>query len=153
MARRKRVSIDPSSAVTSVHEDRLAALQREVAVFNRERAWRKFHAPKNLAMALAIEAAELCEPFRWLSPAASWRAARTGKTAEYVHDELADIMLLALSMASYLGVDLVDVTRAKLERNRVRYPVDRAYGRADKYTAYEAVQRGRTSSTGTKGTG
>jgi NTP pyrophosphatase (non-canonical NTP hydrolase) len=117
--------------------DTLAALQAAVAAFNRERRWRQFHAPKNLAMALAIEAAELMEPFRWMTPSASWRAAREGPTADIVRDELADVMLLALSMADYLGLDLLAVTRAKLERNRVRYPVDRARGRADKYTAYE----------------
>ncbi len=133
--------------------DRLAVLQREVAEFNRERDWRQFHAPKNLAMALAIEAAELGEPFRWLTPAASWRAARTGETAAYLRDELADVLLIALSLASYLDIDLVDVTRAKLARNRTRYPVDRARGRADKYTAYEPSRRSRKRSTGTKGTG
>ncbi len=116
--------------------DRLAALQAEVSAFNRERAWRRFHAPKNLAMALGIEAAELMEPFRWATPAASWAIARTEPTASAVRAELADVVLLALSMADYLGIDLVDAARAKLETNRVRYPADRARGRSDKYTAY-----------------
>ena len=118
--------------------DRLATLQRDVAAFNRERDWRQFHAPKNLTMALAIEAAELMEPFRWMTPAASWRAAREGDSASHLRDELADVMLLALSLASYLDLDLVEITRAKLEKNRARYPADQARGRADKYTAYEA---------------
>lgn len=129
----------PASSPSTL--DRLAALQRDVAAFNRERAWRQFHAPKNLVMALAIEAAELMEPFRWLTPAASWRAAREGATAAYLRDELADVMLLALSLASYLDLDLVEVTRAKLEKNRERYPADRSRGRADKYTAYAKPAR------------
>lgn len=116
--------------------DRLAALQAEVAAFNRERRWRQFHAPKNLAMALAIEAAELMEPFRWQTPAASWKTARQEPTAGYVRDELADVLLILLSLAEYLEIDLVAAARAKLERNRARYPADRARGRADKYTAY-----------------
>src|SRR5439155_25664026 len=96
--------------------DRLAALQADVAAFNRERRWRQFHAPKNLAMALAIEAAELMEPFRWDTPAKSWRTARTEPTAQHVRDELADVVLLALSLAEYLEIDLVAATRAKLEK-------------------------------------
>src|SRR6476646_2464345 len=106
--------------------DRLESLVRDVAAFNRERDWRQFHAPKNLTMALAIEAAELMEPFRWMSPAASWRAARGGDAAAKLREELADVMLLAMSLASYLDLDLVEITRAKLERNRQRYPADKA---------------------------
>jgi NTP pyrophosphatase (non-canonical NTP hydrolase) len=127
------------SAPSEPTEDSLAALQAEVAAFNRERAWRQFHAPKNLAMALAIEAAELMEPFRWQTPAASWKSARTGPTAEYVRDELADVLLLTLSMAEYLDIDLLAAARAKLAKNRARYPAERARGRADKYTAYASA--------------
>jgi NTP pyrophosphatase (non-canonical NTP hydrolase) len=116
--------------------DRFERIQREVSVFNRERHWRKFHAPKNLAMALGIEAAELMEPFRWMSPAESWRAARKEPTASALRDELADVMLLAISMADYLDIDLLDAVRAKLARNRERYPKHLARGRSDKYTAY-----------------
>lgn len=123
--------------MTREPRDRLADLQAEVAAFNRERRWRRFHSPKNLAMALAIEAAELMEPFRWLGTAAAWKAAREGPVADAVREELADVMLAALSLADYLGLDLVAITRAKLERNRAKYPADKARGRADKYTAYE----------------
>ena len=116
--------------------DRFDALVSDVAAFNRERNWRQFHSPKNLAMALAIEAAELMEPFRWDTTLASWKNARNSPTAEAVRDELADVVLLAMSMAHYLDIDLLAATRAKLERNRARYPADKARGRADKYTAY-----------------
>ncbi len=129
--RAKSKTVQPTAV-----SDSLIALQRDVAAFNRERDWRQFHAPKNLAMALAIEAAELMEPFRWMTPDESWKAARDGAARESVREELADVMLLALSMAEYLELDLVEITRAKLERNRTRYPADRARGRADKYTAY-----------------
>ena len=76
------------------------------------------------------------EPFRWSTPAASWTQCRTEPTASAVRAELADVLLLAVSMADYLGIDLIDAARAKLEVNRTRYPADRARGRADKYTAY-----------------
>lgn len=115
--------------------DRFEALVREVSAFNKERAWRRFHAPKNLAMALAIEAAELMEPFRWVSPQASWKLAREG-ARDTVRRELADVVLVAISMADYLGIDLIDAVRAKLEENRAKYPADQSRGRADKYTAY-----------------
>lgn len=116
------------------------ALCADVAAFNRERAWEQFHAPKNLAMALAIEAAELMEPFRWLTPEESWAAARPdGAAAAAVRAELADVVLVAISLANYLGLDLVEIARAKLEQNRARYPADQARDRADKYTAYAAT--------------
>lgn len=118
--------------------DRFDTLQSDVAAFNRERNWRQFHSPKNLTMALAIEAAELMEPFRWDTTLGSWKKARTSPTAESVRDELADVVLLAMSMAHYLDIDLLAATRSKLERNRGRYPADRARGRSDKYTAYES---------------
>lgn len=117
-------------------EDRWSALVRDVSDFNRERAWRRFHAPKNLAMALAIEAAELMEPFRWTSARASWALAR-GEANETVRRELADVVLVAISMSDYLGLDLIDLVREKLEENRKKYPADQSRGRSDKYTAYQ----------------
>src|SRR5262245_29982305 len=133
---RRRPPAPPRRRASPARADTFAALQADVAAFNRERRWRQFHPPENRAMALALAAAALTAPFRWMTPAASWRAARAGPAAATVRDELADVMLLALSMADYLGLDLLAATRAKLERNRARYPADRARGRADKYTAY-----------------
>jgi NTP pyrophosphatase (non-canonical NTP hydrolase) len=127
----------------TVKTDRLDALVRDVAAFNSERDWKQFHAPKNLTMALAIEAAELMEPFRWMTPEDSWRAARDGEAAAKLREELADVMLLSMSLASYLELDLVEITRAKLERNRERYPAEKARGKADKYTAYAAGKKRR----------
>jgi NTP pyrophosphatase (non-canonical NTP hydrolase) len=122
----------PPSAAT----DRLLALTNAAREFNRERDWQIFHSPKNLAMAIAIEAAELMEPFRWDTPEQAWHRASSPEGLEYVRSEMADVLLLLVSMADYLGVDLVDEAFRKLQRNGTRYPVDRARGRADKYTAY-----------------
>lgn len=128
---------------TAAVPERFDALCADVSAFNREREWAQFHAPKNLAMALGIEAAELMEPFRWLTPEQSWEAARAGgAAAQTVRNELADVMLLAISLADYLGLDLVAITRDKLERNRARYPAEQARGRADKYTAYATATDG-----------
>lgn len=116
--------------------DRLAALQSAVRAFNKARSWRKFHAPKNLSMALAIEAAELMEHFRWMTPARSWKAAREEPTASHVRDEMADVLLVLLSLADYLQIDLVAAAEAKLRRNGEKYPEAESRGRSEKYTAY-----------------
>jgi dCTP diphosphatase len=116
----------------------LDALQREVRAFNDARAWRQFHSPKNLAMALSIEAAELAEPFRWDTDSEAWARAQTADGRAHLAHEMADVLLLLLSLADYNDVDLLDAARAKLALNAARYPEDKARGRAEKYTAYEA---------------
>lgn len=111
-------------------------LQRLVREFVAEREWEKFHSPRNLASAIAVEAGELLGHFRWLSDTDS---------AHYVHDEakraavaaeLADVMILSLEMASVLRVDVGGVVRSKLAEIAGKYPAERSRGRADKYTEY-----------------
>ena len=109
-------------------------LKASVLAFARERDWEQFHAPKNLSMALAAEAAELMEHFLWASPEQS-RAlvgdpAKRGKIAE----ELADVMIYALEFANATGLDLSTAIAAKLKGNARKYPVEKARGRSDKYT-------------------
>lgn len=116
--------------------DALSSLQRAVAAFNGARDWRQFHSPKNLAMALAIEAAELAEPFRWDSDGASWERARSAEGRAHLQNEMADVLLLLLSLAEYNEIDLAGAAREKLATNGERYPEARARGRSDKYTAY-----------------
>jgi dCTP diphosphatase len=117
--------------------DRLGALQDAVRAFNEAREWRQFHSPKNLAMALMIEAAELAEPFRWDDDERSWQRARSDDGRAALSKEMADVLLLLLSLAEYNGIDLVGAARDKLALNEQRYPAERARGRADKYTAYQ----------------
>ncbi|MBL8677741.1 MAG: nucleotide pyrophosphohydrolase [Myxococcales bacterium] len=117
-------------------QDRLEALARRVRAFNAARDWRQFHSPKNLAMALVIEAAELAEPFRWDDDQRSWERAASSEGREALSKEMADVMLLLLSLADYNEIDLVKATLEKLALNEARYPAERARGRADKYTAY-----------------
>jgi NTP pyrophosphatase (non-canonical NTP hydrolase) len=112
------------------------ALLREVREFNRARDWAQFHSPKNLAMALTIEAAELAEPFRWDDDARSRARAASPEGRAHLAHEMADVLLLLLSLASYNDIDLVAAARDKLALNAQRYPAERARGRADKYTAY-----------------
>ncbi len=121
--------------------DRYAELQRAVSAFNKARKWKKFHAPKNLAMALAIEAAELMEPLRWATPADSWKLAKDPATREELAREMADVLLVLTSLADYLGIDLLEAARAKLALNERRYPAEQSKGRSDKYTAYESTAK------------
>ena len=112
----------------------VTALQDAIARFARDRDWEQFHSPKNLAMALTGEVGELVELFQWLSEDASHRVADDPSTARRVRDELADVMVYLVRLASVLGVDLDEAVRTKLRANAEKYPIDRARGRADKYS-------------------
>jgi NTP pyrophosphatase (non-canonical NTP hydrolase) len=103
------------------------------------RDWDQFHAPKNLAMALTVEAAELAEHFQWLSAAESGRLDARAKAE--VADELADVLVYLVRLADKLGVDLAAAARRKMAKNRAKYPAARVRGSAKKYTAYRRRRR------------
>jgi NTP pyrophosphatase (non-canonical NTP hydrolase) len=99
-----------------------AALQR----FTRARHWEQYHSPKNLAMALTGEVGELVEIFQWLTEEQSRSVAQNPETAEAVRDELADVLIYLVELASALGVDLNEAVNAKLVKNALKYPADPA---------------------------
>ena len=107
----------------------LAELRDRLAAFVRERDWEQFHAPKNLAMSIAIEAAELMERFQWLTPEQSWTTTPDEKAK--IQEEIADVVIYALYLCNRLSIDLTGAILAKTERNARRYPADRVRGRAD----------------------
>jgi NTP pyrophosphatase (non-canonical NTP hydrolase) len=109
--------------------DDLAARLR---AFARERDWEQFHAPKNLAMALAVEAAELMEHFQWLSERQSGELPPAVK--EHVAAELADVFIYTVRLADRLGVELGPAVEAKILANAAKYPVEKSRGSARKYT-------------------
>lgn len=112
--------------------DPLLELRDRLRAFSAERDWDQFHAPKNLAIALSVEAAELLEHFQWLSEAAS--AALPAETLAKVREELADVFLYLIRLADRTGVDLLTAARDKLAANAAKYPVERARGSSRKYT-------------------
>ena len=118
-------------------------LQRRVAAFRDARDWRQFHAPKELAISIALEAAELLEHFQWKDAAAvaAHLARRRGREA--LTAEMADVLLLLLSLADVLGVDLKGIALRKLKANARKYPVVRARGTAAKYDALGRASRTR----------
>jgi NTP pyrophosphatase (non-canonical NTP hydrolase) len=115
--------------------DALRALQQRLAAFAAARDWEQFHSPKNLAMALSVEAAELVEEFQWLTEAES--KALDAERHERVRLELADVFIYLLRLADRLDVDLMRAADDKIALNERKYPADRVRGDARKYTEYD----------------
>jgi NTP pyrophosphatase (non-canonical NTP hydrolase) len=114
----------PSDANTTVAE-----LKKLVADFVAERDWSQFHSPKNVSMALAIEAAELMEHFQWLTTEASRQLPDDPAKLAEVGDELADVVGYSLALANELGLDLSSAIRSKMIKNAQKYPADQYRGR------------------------
>ena len=109
-------------------------LRQLVLAFARERDWEQFHSPKNLSMALAAEAAELMEHFLWATTEASARIAQDPVKRAKIAEELADVVIYALEFANATGLDVAASIESKMAANAQKYPVEKAKGRADKYT-------------------
>ena len=108
----------------------LDELKQRLREFARERDWEQFHSPKNLSMALIVEAAELVEHFQWLTEPQS-RALEPDQR-EAVEQELADVFIYLVRLADLLGMDLLDAAERKIALNAKKYPADLVRGRADK---------------------
>lgn len=108
----------------------VAQLRRQVQEFVDQREWHPFHTPKNLAMSLAIEAAELMEHFQWLTPEESRAVGQDPARLAQVADELADVLCYALALCNELHLDLSSAIMGKLAKNAQKYPVEQYRGRA-----------------------
>ncbi len=117
-----------------MQEDSIAVIQAKLKAFAVERDWEQFHSPKNLAMALSIEAAELMEHFMWLDLTQSENLPEE-KRRQAAH-ELADVFIYTLRLAERMGVDLIQTTYEKMAINAEKYPADKVRGSAKKYTEY-----------------
>jgi NTP pyrophosphatase (non-canonical NTP hydrolase) len=122
-------SAEPGAAPTSLVE-----LKARLRRFADARDWGQFHSPKNLAMALLVEAGELAEHFQWLTQAQS--AALAPQQLAAVRAELADVLNYLVRLADVLNVDLLAAAGDKLVLNEQRYPVERVRGSARKYDQY-----------------
>lgn len=112
----------------------LEHIKQKLRSFAQERDWDQFHSPKNLAMALSVEAAELLECFQWLTEAESQEV--SGEKLAAIADEIADVQLYLIRLADKLGVDIVEAATQKITRNEAKYPADTVRGSAKKYTEY-----------------
>lgn len=101
-------------------------IKDEIIKFQKERDWKKFHTPENLAKSISIESAELLEHFQWQK--------------EYdeleVADELADVLIYCLYMADALDFDVKEIIRNKMKKNAMKYPIEKSKGNAKKYTEF-----------------
>lgn len=100
----------------------------EIVTFRDDRNWRQFHTPKDLAISVSLEASELLENFQWKS---SEEAVDENK--ENLKDEIADILIYSMLLANDLEFDIEDIIRNKLEKNKMKYPIEKAYGVKTKY--------------------
>ena len=112
----------PTDKKTTVDE-----LRQLMAQFVAERDWGQFHSPKNLAMSMAIEASELMEHFQWLTNEQSEEI--DAAVRHEVGEELADVVCYAMSLANSLDIDIASAVFQKMEKNRLKYPVDKFHGR------------------------
>jgi NTP pyrophosphatase (non-canonical NTP hydrolase) len=112
----------------------LEELKERVRTFVAERDWERFHSPKNLAMALSVEASELVELFQWLTEGES--ASLDGSQRRRVAEELADVLWFLVRLSDRLGIDLLEAAELKLAANAEKYPVDRVRGNSKKYSDY-----------------
>jgi dCTP diphosphatase len=110
----------------------IAELRKLVADFVAERDWNQFHSPKNLAMSLAIEAAEFMEHFQWLTVEQSRAVASDARKLSEVSDELADVLCYALALANELQIDVADAVCNKMVKNAKKYPAAEFRGRFGK---------------------
>jgi len=107
-------------------------LRAAIKEFSAERNWEQFHSPKNLAIAVSVEAAELLEVFQWLTPEQSDQLEEESLAA--AKDEIGDVMICLLNLCNRLGVDPLQITTEKLEKVKLKYPVEKAKGLAVKYS-------------------
>ena len=97
--------------------------------FRDDRDWRQFHNEKDLAISISLEAAELLELFQWKSPEEV-----RDNSIERIKEELADVLIYSHMLASNLDLDIDQIIEAKLEKNNIKYPVDKSKGNKEKYT-------------------
>lgn len=114
--------------------DSLAELRARINQFVKERDWDQFHSPKNLAMAIIVEAAELVEHFQWDTLEESRQL--DDEKLEQVGQELADTFVYLLRIAEVTGIDLIEAANRKIDLNGKKYPVEKVKGSNKKYTEY-----------------
>ncbi|WOD06681.1 nucleotide pyrophosphohydrolase [Marinomonas sp. GJ51-6] len=113
----------------------LDIIQQRMREFAETRDWDQFHSPKNLSMALSVEASELLECFQWLTEEESSSLNEDQLAA--VIDEIADVQLYLVRLADKVGINIQDAVEQKMKKNEMKYPADKVRGSAKKYNKYE----------------
>mgnify|MGYP003956467607 CR=1 FL=1 len=111
-------------------------IKQKLIEFAKERDWEKFHTPKNLAMALNVEAGELLEIFQWMTSEESKLLNKSDYDMEKIEDEIADIFLYLVRICTVLDIDLLKSSLSKIKKNSEKYPPSLVRGSSKKYTDY-----------------
>jgi len=114
----------------------VSKLIEDIRQFAKDRNWQPYHTPKNLSMALSVEASELVEIFQWLSAEESFEIKNSPDKLEKVEDEIADILVYLVRIVDILNIDINKAIVHKMKKNAEKYPVDKAHGNAKKYNEY-----------------
>lgn len=130
------------SSVTYDRKTSIYQLRQLIQDFVDERDWRKYHNPKDLAISIAIEAAELMELFQWVSERKVEKVLEDAERFTRLEEELADIIILCFNLANVLDVDVAKAVTKKVEKNRAKYPVDLVKGNCKKYTQLKDDKHG-----------
>ena len=117
------------------NESEIEELTSAIIQFRDERGWKKHHKPKDIALSLILEAAEVLEHFQWKNGRELERYLAAHR--EDLADEVADVFIYLLHLCEGLNIDLIKAAYRKLEKNRKKYPVEKVKGSARKYTAYQ----------------
>ncbi len=113
----------------------IGKFQEKIRHFAKERDWEQFHSPKNIVMALNVEASELMEIFQWMSEKDSWNI-REAKTREKISEEIADVTIYLLRLCDLLDVNLPFEIEKKMKKNAEKYPAEKVRGSSKKYDEY-----------------
>jgi len=115
--------------------EELEQIKAQLQKFADDRDWDQFHSPKNLSMALSVEASELVECFQWLTEEQSQNLSPEQLSATI--DEIADVQIYLLRIATKLNVNMLDAVNQKIKKNALKYPVDKVKGSSKKYNQYD----------------
>jgi dCTP diphosphatase len=107
-------------------------LNKQIRDFVKERDWKQFHSPKNLAMALSVESAEIVEIFQWLTQEQSYNLDKDKKS--HLEQEIGDVMIYLTNLADTFDIDPIKAAKKKIALNAKKYPIDKSKGLAKKYT-------------------
>nr|XP_060639031.1 dCTP pyrophosphatase 1 [Anolis sagrei ordinatus] len=118
-------------------EPTLEDIRKLQIAFTAERGWGKYHQPRNLLLALVGEVGELAELFQWREDAPEGLPGWTASEREALSDELSDVLIYLVALANKCRVDLPTAALQKIEKNRLKYPVEQVYGSSKKYTEYQ----------------
>lgn len=137
--------------MTSDGETRIQELKERIARFAREREWDQFHSPKNLSMALAVEAAELMELFQWKTEPETSDIRSDQQAIRRVREEIADVAVYLLNLCNRLDIDLAVAIVDKLAQNARKYPVSLVKGKSTKYSDVSKIEGKRRLATAGEG--